>query len=389
MLRECSCSEEFCLKMSIMLFKKAKPPTEEASLRRERMFGLGYWVVIVSSSSVFDVMVALTRSSLPWVPHTWVSGTNPLQTPTAWFWGTHKWAIFAALLANGVSRTVGNVLVFGPPLHRGIVRRSLRQSSWDGYSVCSGLFWGERWWSVGVMAADGVHPGFGCILQSCSGRWLSSYYDKSFDFSVWQMWWGLLLFPSFFCKLICHFISPTAGVYWYPLKNYTVSLSEGADVLCEDCSSNSCNDRIEAQLEIFTIPHCTVICLQHICSGGQGVVVCRSRATHWALIMCNVLHATWYEGADQLLGFTEFLLLILLLLLHLTEFKMHLLLALFYWLNPTNDSGSITWCLHGVSCREYVWSPSSFSAFPSYISGVHHFRRDFLCIWLLFIQPLR
>ena len=124
---------------------------------------------LVSSSSAFDVMVALTRSSLLWVPHTWMSGTNPLQTPRAWFWGTHKWAISAAVLVDAVSRTVGSVLVFGPPLHRGIERRSLRQSSWDGYSVCSGLFWGERWWSVGVMAADGVRPGLGCILQSCSG----------------------------------------------------------------------------------------------------------------------------------------------------------------------------------------------------------------------------
>ena len=130
----------------------------------------------LSSSSAFDVMVALTRSSLPWVPRTWMSGTDLLQTPRVWFWGTHKWAISAALLADGVSRTVGNVLVFGPPRHRGIERRSLCQSSWDGYSVCSGLFWGERWWSVGAMAADGVRPGLGCILQSCSGRWFSSYY---------------------------------------------------------------------------------------------------------------------------------------------------------------------------------------------------------------------
>ena len=129
---------------------------------------------VSSSSSAFDVMVVLTRSSLLWVPHTWMSGTNPLQTPRAWFWGTHKWA--AALLADGVSRTVDNILVFGPPLHRGIEQRSLHQSSWDGYSVCSNLFWGERWWSVGVMAADGVRPGLGCILQSGSGRWLSVYY---------------------------------------------------------------------------------------------------------------------------------------------------------------------------------------------------------------------
>ena len=138
-------------------------------------------VVVTFSSSAFDVMVALTRSSLPWVLHTWMSGTNPLQTPRAWFWGTHKWAISAALHSGRVSRTAGNVLVFGPPLHRGIEPQSLHQSSWDGYSVCSGLFRGERWWPVGVMAADGVCPGLGCILQSCSGRWLFFYIaDKSF-----------------------------------------------------------------------------------------------------------------------------------------------------------------------------------------------------------------
>ena len=107
-----------------------------------------------SSSSAFDVMVALTRSSLPWVLHTWMSGTSPLQTPRAWFWGTHKWAISAALLGGRVSRTAGHVLVFGLPHHRGIELRSLRQSSWVGYSVCSGLFWGERWWSVGWWSAS-------------------------------------------------------------------------------------------------------------------------------------------------------------------------------------------------------------------------------------------
>ena len=38
-----------------------------------------------SSSSAFDMMVALTRFFLPRVPHIWMSGANPLQTPRAWF----------------------------------------------------------------------------------------------------------------------------------------------------------------------------------------------------------------------------------------------------------------------------------------------------------------
>ena len=38
-----------------------------------------------SSSSAFDMMAALTRFFLPRVPHIWMSGANPLQTPRAWF----------------------------------------------------------------------------------------------------------------------------------------------------------------------------------------------------------------------------------------------------------------------------------------------------------------
>ena len=39
------------------------------------------------ASSAFSVMVALTKSSFPWAPHTWMSGTNPLQTPELGFEG--------------------------------------------------------------------------------------------------------------------------------------------------------------------------------------------------------------------------------------------------------------------------------------------------------------
>ena len=35
-------------------------------------------------------------------------------------------------------------------------------------------------------------------------------------------------------------------------------------------------------------PHCTANCLQHTHSSGPGAVVCKSRATHQALITCNM-----------------------------------------------------------------------------------------------------
>ena len=43
-------------------------------------------------------------------------------------------------------------------------------------------------------------------------------------------------------------------------------------------------------------PHCAANCLQHVCSSGQGAIVCKSRPTHRALITCNMSCVTWYEA---------------------------------------------------------------------------------------------
>ena len=145
----------------------------------------------------------------------------------------HKWAISAALLGGIVSSIAGHVLVFGLLLHKGVELRSLCQSFSDGCSVCSGLFWGERSWSVGVVATDGVCPGLGCILQSWCGRWLSCYCGLEFWLFYKTDVMGLFLFSSFFCKLISYFIFANVSVCWYPPKNNTGRLGKSADVLCE------------------------------------------------------------------------------------------------------------------------------------------------------------
>ena len=51
--------------------------------------------------------------------------------------------------------------------------------------------------------------------------------------------------------------------------------------------------------------HCTMDCLQYICSSGHCVIVCKSCSVHWVLFMCSMRHATWYEGAAQLLSLTD------------------------------------------------------------------------------------
>ena len=40
-------------------------------------------------------------------------------------------------------------------------------------------------------------------------------------------------------------------------------------------------------------------------SSGPGATVCKSRATHRALITYNMSCATWYEGTVQVLSWTE------------------------------------------------------------------------------------
>ena len=57
--------------------------------------------------------------------------------------------------------------------------------------------------------------------------------------------------------------------------------------------------------DLLQSPHCAANCLQHVRSNGMSGTVYKSRVTHRALIKCNMLCATWYEGTAQLLSLTE------------------------------------------------------------------------------------
>ena len=69
-------------------------------------------------------------------------------------------------------------------------------------------------------------------------------------------------------------------------------------------NNNNCIERCNSKF--LPSPHCDVNCLQHVCSSDPGAIVCKSRAIHWAFIVCNMLYATWYKGTAQLLSLTEF-----------------------------------------------------------------------------------
>ena len=56
--------------------------------------------------------------------------------------------------------------------------------------------------------------------------------------------------------------------------------------------------------DFWQSPHCAAKCLQYVRSSGQGAIVCKSRATHRALITCNMC-AILYEGTTHLLSLTE------------------------------------------------------------------------------------
>ena len=57
--------------------------------------------------------------------------------------------------------------------------------------------------------------------------------------------------------------------------------------------------------DLLQLPGCAANCLQHVRSSGQGAIVCKSRATHRAVIACNMSCAMWYEGTARLLTSTE------------------------------------------------------------------------------------
>ena len=58
-------------------------------------------------------------------------------------------------------------------------------------------------------------------------------------------------------------------------------------------------------------PYCATNCLQQVIR----VQSCANHVQHWALIMCNMWYAMWYEGIAQLFI--------------LTELKLHLFLLYF------------------------------------------------------------
>ena len=56
-------------------------------------------------------------------------------------------------------------------------------------------------------------------------------------------------------------------------------------------------------LNCLQSPHYAVNCLQY--SHGQSAIVCKSRPTHQAFIMCSMLHAVWCKGRACLLLLME------------------------------------------------------------------------------------
>ena len=87
----------------------------------------------------------------------------------------------------------------------------------------------------------------------------------------------------------------TLNQFWWPQE-------------LEDSSNNKNNDNDRNERHnsrFFYNLAAPQNCLQQVCSSGQGASVYKSRATHRALIMGNMLCAIGYKGTAQLLSLTE------------------------------------------------------------------------------------
>ena len=72
------------------------------------------------------------------------------------------------------------------------------------------------------------------------------------------------------------------------LSGHVITARIKVDELCNNNNNNN-NNRIQRPIRDFfyNSPHNAANCLQHVRSSGPGAIVCKSRATHRALIMCK------------------------------------------------------------------------------------------------------
>ena len=94
---------------------------------------------------------------------------------------------------------------------------------------------------------------------------------------------------------------------WAMLSNATNSSNHNN---IERCNYRFCNST-----------DCTMNCFQHTCWSGKGTKVCKSHATHWALIMCDTSHSMWCKWTAQLSSLTEFKILFICSLIHCPQLK--------------------------------------------------------------------
>ena len=72
--------------------------------------------------------------------------------------------------------------------------------------------------------------------------------------------------------------------------------------------------------DFLQCPHSAANCLQHIRSSGPGAIVCKSCATHWALITCKchiTCHLVWRDSSA----------------IKFDRIEIKFIWALFYWLD--------------------------------------------------------
>ena len=97
----------------------------------------------------------------------------------------------------------------------------------------------------------------------------------------------------------------TIDLYHFILLSAALTLAEGHQVSLGTCPETIvhkfCHKRSVPEMIIIIIiitfkgaiqyflqsPHCAANCLQHVRSSGPGAIVCKSRATHQALITCK------------------------------------------------------------------------------------------------------
>ena len=154
-------------------------------------------------------------------------------------------------------------------------------------------------------------------IAFCSCIFFPTFLYEECNVLVCTLFHAYFLRDTRYSVCVCNFHLSSTGI----VTLITSKVSNYANIVFLGCfNNNDNNNRIPRRnSRLLQSPHCTTNCLQHVRSSGPGAIVCKSRATHPALInaICVTCHVVRRDSSA----------------IKFDRVEIAFIGALFYWLN--------------------------------------------------------